>query len=178
MPKNDKQARATAAAGSRAEQVRSAVEGAFQAAGSQIGRDRAIDLADELAAAAHRVREALEELRPPTTDDLKRIGARLSAIERRLGALEGVKAMAVSPKAVVKPARGAARSTPARAKAANARAASKPASSTAAKPKSVARAAAKPTPAAKPKPRAAAKPKPAARAAAKPKPAAKPRPAR
>ena len=131
MPKNEKQT-GGGAGGSRADQVRSAVEGAFQVAGAQIGRDRALDLADELASAAQRVREALEELRPPTADDLKRIDQRLSAIERRLKALEGAK--------------------PAPAKAAPKR---KPASRAAAKPKTPTRAAAKPKTAT----RAAAKPK-------------------
>ena len=125
MPKNDKQTRATAAAGSRADQVRSAVEGAFQAAGAQIGRDRAIDLADELASAAQRVREALEELRPPSADDLKRISARLTAIERRLSALEDKPAAA--PR-----------------KAAPRKAAAKRGTRSAAKPKQSTRAAAKP----------------------------------
>ncbi len=144
MPKNDKQ---TGAAGSRADQVRSAVEGAFQVAGAQIGRDRALDLADELASAAQRVREALEELRPPSADDLKRIDQRLSAIERRLKALEGSTTMTAPPRSAAKPATRAA-------------AKSKPAGAAAKKTK--------PKPAA----RAAAKPKPATRAAAKRKPAA------
>lgn len=107
MASSDKQTGAGTAAGSRADQVRSAVEGAFQAAGAQIGRDRALDLADELASAAHRVREALEELRPPTADDLKRFDERLGAIERRLAALEGA-ARAPKPRAAPK-SRAAAR---------------------------------------------------------------------
>lgn len=172
MAKNDKQERSTGAAGSRADHVRSAVESAFQAAGSQIGRDRALDLADELASAATRVREALEELRPPTTDDLKRIGARLSAIERRLGVLEGTTSMAAPPKSVARPARGAKRRTGA--------------AKAAAKPKAAgggAKAAARPKPAARPKAaarsKAAAKPKPAARPKpASRRPAARPRPTR
>ena len=72
MPQSAKKS-SSSGAGSRTDQVRSAVDMAFQAAGAQLGRERAIDLADELASAAQRVREALEELRPPTTDDLKRV---------------------------------------------------------------------------------------------------------
>jgi hypothetical protein len=162
MPQSSKKT-GTSGGGSRADQVRSAVDMAFQAAGAQLGRDRAIDLADELASAAQRVREALEELRPPSTDDLKRIARRLTAIEKRLGDLES----AASSVAARRP--GAARSSAAKRPsaapkkpAAKKPAAKKPASARAAATKG----ASKPKPA--PKPRAAAKPKAAARPNAKP----------
>jgi hypothetical protein len=150
MPQSSK--KTTGAGGSRADQVRSAVDSALQAAGAQIGRERAIDLADELAAAAQRVREALEELRPPTTDDLKRIAGRLTAIERRLGDLESAASAVAARRPGARPASsGSATKRPAAKKAA-------------AKPKPAAKttAAAKRTAAAKPKPAAkktAAKPK-------------------
>ena len=112
MAKSDKKTGGAGAGASRADQVRSAVDIAFQAAGERIGRERALDLADELASAAHRVREALEELRPPSADDLKRIDKRLGVIEQRLSALES----ATEPKraaAKTKPAARAAKPKPA-----------------------------------------------------------------
>ena len=59
-------------AAERADQVRSAVEEAFQSASSQLTKERAQEIADELSSAADRVREALEQLRPPTGDDVRR----------------------------------------------------------------------------------------------------------
>jgi uncharacterized protein YicC (UPF0701 family) len=75
---------------SRTDQVRSAVDQAFQqaAGGAQLTQKRAQEIGDELAAAAGRVRDALDELRPPSGDDLKAVTERLDAIEKRLGALE------------------------------------------------------------------------------------------
>ena len=162
MPQSAKKS-TSSGAGSRTDQVRSAVDMAFQAAGAQLGRERAIDLADELASAAQRVREALEELRPPNADDLKRVARRLSAIERRLGDLESA-AAAVTGRVSKSPA-----AKPAAAKPAAKRAAAKPAAAKRAAAKPAAkRAAAKP--AAK---RTAAKPKAAARKPAARKPAAR-----
>jgi hypothetical protein len=73
---------------SRAEAVRAAVDQAFHATQSQLSRDRAVELADELAAAAGRVRDALEELRPAGGEELRRLAERVDALEQRLGALE------------------------------------------------------------------------------------------
>ncbi len=90
MAKSEKKPgkRKQAAEESRTDQVRSAVDQAFQAAGSQISRERAQEIADDLSAAAGRVRETLEELRPPTAEELRRLGERLDAIEKRLAVLE------------------------------------------------------------------------------------------
>jgi polyhydroxyalkanoate synthesis regulator phasin len=75
---------------SRADQVRSAVEQAFgaTAGGTAPVRERAQELADELAGAASRVREVLEELRPPTVDELTQLRTQLAALERRVAELE------------------------------------------------------------------------------------------
>ncbi|QEC50133.1 hypothetical protein FSW04_22860 [Baekduia soli] len=84
---------------SRADQLRSAVEQAFGATAQGTGpvRERAQELAEELAGAASRFREVLEELRPPTGDELSELRARLDALERRVGELEA------GPKAAPKP---------------------------------------------------------------------------
>lgn len=74
----------------RTDQVRSAVDQAFQqaAGGAQITRERAQEIADELATAAGRVRDALDELRPPSGDDVKALQERIDALEQRIAALE------------------------------------------------------------------------------------------
>jgi polyhydroxyalkanoate synthesis regulator phasin len=75
---------------SRAEQVRAAVEGAFGATAQGAGpvRERAQELADELVGAAARFREVLEELRPPTLDELTTLRNRVAALESRVAELE------------------------------------------------------------------------------------------
>ena len=76
---------------SRTDAVRKAVDQAFQStAGSATtqARDRAQDLVDELAQAAGKVREALDDLRPPTADDIRSLRADLEALERRVAKLE------------------------------------------------------------------------------------------
>ena len=79
---------------SRTEAVRSAVEQAFQAQATtaanatQGARDRAQDLVDELAQAAGRVREALDDLRPPSSDEIRGLRDDLRALEKRVAALE------------------------------------------------------------------------------------------
>ena len=75
-------------AAERADQVRSAVEEAFQSASSQLTKERAQEIADELSSAADRVREALEQLRPPTGDDVRRLMDRLGSLEKRVAELE------------------------------------------------------------------------------------------
>jgi polyhydroxyalkanoate synthesis regulator phasin len=79
-------------AASRADAVRGAAVQAFQATAGQAGvtRERAQELADELAGAAGRVMAVLDELRPATADDLRSLRADLRALEQRVAALEGV----------------------------------------------------------------------------------------
>lgn len=74
----------------RSDQVRSAVDQAFQqaAGGAQVTRDRAQEIADELAAAAGKVRDALDELRPPTGDEVKALQDRVNMLEARIAKLE------------------------------------------------------------------------------------------
>jgi polyhydroxyalkanoate synthesis regulator phasin len=74
----------------RADAVRSAAVQAFQATAGQAGvtRDRAQDLADELASAAGRVIGALDDLRPATADDIRSLREDVRALERRIAALE------------------------------------------------------------------------------------------
>ena len=76
---------------SRADAVRGAAVQAFQATAGQAGvtRERAQELADELAGAAGRVMAVLDELRPATADDLRSLRADLRALEQRVAALEG-----------------------------------------------------------------------------------------
>jgi polyhydroxyalkanoate synthesis regulator phasin len=76
---------------SRTEAVRKAVDQAFQStAGSATtqARDRAQDLVDDLAQAAGRVRGALDDLRPATSEDIRGLRAELRALEQRVARLE------------------------------------------------------------------------------------------
>jgi polyhydroxyalkanoate synthesis regulator phasin len=73
---------------SRADAVRAAVDQAFQAAPVQVSRDRAQELLDELTTAAGKVRDALDDLRPPTGEDIRDLRARLEALEKRVAKLE------------------------------------------------------------------------------------------
>lgn len=116
---------------SRADHVRAAVEQAFAATAEQAEqtRGRAQDIADELAQAATRLRDVLDELRPPTADELRSMRERIDALEAKVAELESA---------------GAKKATPARKPAARKPAARKPAarkpaarsSSTARKPAS------------------------------------------
>ena len=72
----------TGGAKSRAEQLRGAVEGAF--------------------GAASRVRDVLEELRPPSPEELDVLRAQVDALERRVAELESATA---KPKPKSKPKR-------------------------------------------------------------------------
>ncbi len=79
---------------SRTEAVRSAVDQAFQATagtatqGASGARDRAQDLVDELAQAAGKVREALDDLRPPTGEEIRSLREDLEKLEKRVAKLE------------------------------------------------------------------------------------------
>jgi hypothetical protein len=68
--------------------VRTAVERTFQATadGAQSTRTRAQDLVDEVAGAAGRVREMIEDIR--VLEDLKRLRTEVETLTRRVGALE------------------------------------------------------------------------------------------
>ena len=93
---------------SRAEQLRAAVEGAFgaTASGAAPVQKRAAELADELVGAASRVRDVLEELRPPSPDELHALREQLAGLERRVAELEA--AAAAKPKRAARPpSRGA-----------------------------------------------------------------------
>jgi polyhydroxyalkanoate synthesis regulator phasin len=107
---------------SRADQVRAAVEGAFGATaqGAAPVQKRAQELADELvsvaarvretlvsgdelAGAASRVRGALEELRPPSPEELETLRAQVDALERRVAELEAAAAAKPKRRAPAKP---------------------------------------------------------------------------
>ena len=81
--KKDKQA-------GRGEAVRSAVDQAFQATAEQAETARvgAQSIVDEFAQAAGRVREALEDLRPPTGDEINELRKTVASLEARVAALE------------------------------------------------------------------------------------------
>jgi polyhydroxyalkanoate synthesis regulator phasin len=81
----------------RADAVRSAVDQAFQATAGQAAnassaaagaRERVQELADELAQAAGKVREALDDLRPPSAEELRQLQRDVRALEERVTALE------------------------------------------------------------------------------------------
>jgi polyhydroxyalkanoate synthesis regulator phasin len=107
MVKNADQDEPESAGGakSRGEQLRAAVEGAFGATaqGAAPVQKRAQELADELVGAASRVRDVLEELRPPSPEELDALRAQVDALERRVAELEG--AAAAKPKPKPKPKR-------------------------------------------------------------------------
>jgi polyhydroxyalkanoate synthesis regulator phasin len=75
---------------SRGEAVRQAVDEAFQAAAgqAQVTRDRAQDVVDELAGAAGRLRDVIEDLRPPTSDEIRELRAEVRSLAERVARLE------------------------------------------------------------------------------------------
>jgi polyhydroxyalkanoate synthesis regulator phasin len=106
---------------SRADQLRAAVEGAFSATtqGAAPVQKRAQDLADELvnaagrlrealsgeelAGAAGRVRGALDDLRPPSLEELEALRRQVEALEARVAELEAAKAKPAAPARRAKP---------------------------------------------------------------------------
>jgi len=74
----------------RTDSVRTAVDEAFQAAAgqAQFTRERAQELVDELAGAAGKLRIALEDLRPPSGDDVRELREEVRALAERVAALE------------------------------------------------------------------------------------------
>ena len=97
MAKKQEKGKDGAPRASRSDAVRSAVDQAFQAtagqgaAAAESGRERAQDIVDQLAQAAGRVREVIDELRPPTGDDLRALSETVAELERRVAALESAK---------------------------------------------------------------------------------------
>jgi polyhydroxyalkanoate synthesis regulator phasin len=74
----------------RGDAVRSAVDEAFQAAAgqAQVTRERAQDIVEELSGAAGRLRDVLEDLRPPSTDDVRDLREEVRALAERVARLE------------------------------------------------------------------------------------------
>ena len=98
----------------RAETVRSAVDQAFSASAAQAeqGRERAQDIVDQLAQAAGRVRDVIEELRPPTGDELRTLRETVDRLERRVTALEAAQAKPRRATSTArKPAKGTSKSS-------------------------------------------------------------------
>ena len=91
--KKDKQA-------GRGDAVRSAVDQAFQATADQAETARvgAQSIVEEFAQAAGRVREALEDLRPPSGDEVNDLRKTVAALEKRVAALEKKPAAKPKPK--------------------------------------------------------------------------------
>jgi polyhydroxyalkanoate synthesis regulator phasin len=134
--------------------VRTAVERTFQATAdsAQSTRTRAQDLVDEVAGAASRVREMIEDIN--VLEDLKRLRNEVETLTRRVAALEDKPAPARKPAATRSRARstttrkttasstakaaGTARSTAAKRSAAQSRPAAAKSRTTAAKPRSTA----------------------------------------
>jgi len=81
-------------AASRGDAVRGAVDQAFQATAGQAETARvgAQTIVEEFAQAAGRVREVLEDLRPPSTDELDELRRTVKALEQRVAALETAQA--------------------------------------------------------------------------------------
>lgn len=73
-----------------ADAVRGAVDRTVNATvgGASVTRERAQDLVDEVAQAAGRVREVIDDLRLATGEDLRAVHDDLAALERRVAALE------------------------------------------------------------------------------------------
>jgi polyhydroxyalkanoate synthesis regulator phasin len=103
MAQGKERDRRRASAG-RTDAVRSAVDQAFSvsaaqgAAAAEQGRERAQDIVDQLATAAGRVREVLDDLRPPTADDVRALAGQVAALEKRVAALEAERPAKAPPK--------------------------------------------------------------------------------
>jgi polyhydroxyalkanoate synthesis regulator phasin len=74
----------------RGDAVRQAVDEAFSAAAgqAQFTRDRAADIVDELSGAAGRLRDVLEDLRPPTAEEFQKLRAEVTVLAERVARLE------------------------------------------------------------------------------------------
>jgi polyhydroxyalkanoate synthesis regulator phasin len=84
MPKRGRRADA-------ADVLRGAVDRTFQATVGQAQgtRDRAQEVVDELASAAGRVREVIEDMRVASYDEVRDLNTRIAALEARVAELEG-----------------------------------------------------------------------------------------
>ena len=91
----------------RGDVVRSAVDQAFQATAEQAETARvgAQSIVDEFAQAAGRVREVLEDLRPPTTDEVADLRATVAKLEQRVATLEAAGAKKPARRTTKKPAK-------------------------------------------------------------------------
>jgi polyhydroxyalkanoate synthesis regulator phasin len=100
---------------SRTDAVRGAAVQAFQATAGQAGvtRERAQELADELAQAAGRFVGALDELRPASAEEIRSMREDLKALETRIAALETA-AAAPAKRATAARKKPAARKAPAK----------------------------------------------------------------
>jgi ABC-type transporter Mla subunit MlaD len=109
MAKKDKPSKDKAPG--RADAVRSAVDQAFSASAAQAeqGRERAQDIVDQLAQAAGRVRDVLDELRPPTGDEVKSLRQSIESLERRIAALEAAQDAQPETRTRTKPKRASAK---------------------------------------------------------------------
>ena len=82
----------------RVDAVRSAVDQAFAAtagqgaAAAETGRERAQDVVEQLAQAAGKVRDVIDDLRPPTADELRGLRETVASLEERVAALEAAQA--------------------------------------------------------------------------------------
>ena len=85
----------------RGDAVRSAVDQAFSATAEQAETARvgAQAIVDEFAQAAGRVREVLEDLRPPTGDEVNDLRATVAKLEQRVAALEAAQTKAPAKRA-------------------------------------------------------------------------------
>jgi hypothetical protein len=127
MPKKDKKSKKDDKNGTQdaVETVRSAIERTFQATaeGAAGTQKRTRELVDEVARAAARIRETIEDLK--VLDDLKGIRDELEGLARRVKALETRDGQSAKPATAAKPAATAA-ATRRRTTAASKASASKP----------------------------------------------------
>jgi hypothetical protein len=134
MAKKDKKSKKDNKPAEAVGAVRTAVERTFQATAdsAQSTRTRAQDLVDEVAGAASRVREMIEDIN--VLEDLKRLRNEVETLTRRVAALEGKPAPAKKPASTSRSSGTRARRSPAP----KPRSAAAKPRSTAAKPRSTA----------------------------------------
>jgi len=103
---------------SRADAVRGAAVQAFQATAGQAGvtRERAQELADELASAAGKLIGAFDELRPATADEVRALRTEVRDLGARVAALESALKGPSAPAPARTTAKSAAAKRPAAAK--------------------------------------------------------------